>query len=298
MSLPRTPPNTLFACASGSGGGSNSNLSNYDDDEEQVNKNPRKRRPHTLEYDFKRDLAAFRTEMMNFMKESMNSQAENITRMRIDIQQEIKDFKSTTENLTQEYKKVNKALENITTEHKKTQDKIETIENDLSQLKNRHSNSQTQIHDNEHDIIQEIQDRLQREKNIIMVGLPEKNDKNATERHNQDYDEVHKILKSIDRDCPKPNKILRLGKYNADRIRPLKIIFETPDTPRYLLKNRSKMSDNSTKIYSDQTPVQRKYIQSLQAELKEREKNGETNLSIKYIKGVPVITKIDTRSKN
>ncbi|KOB75078.1 putative tick transposon [Operophtera brumata] len=72
-------------------------------------------------------------------------------------------------------------------------------------------------------------------------------------------------------DCPKPLKIIRLGKYNADKPRPVKVIFQSPDTPKDLLKNKLKMHE-PVKLYSDQTQVQRSYMQSLIVEIKRREK--------------------------
>lgn len=294
MSLSRTPPRSLMA--SESGGGSTSNLSNYDEDEAQVNKNPRKRRPHTLEYDFKRDLMEFRSEIMNFLKETTNTQIENITKMRNEIRQDIQELKATTEKLTAEYKNLQKSVESITAEHKITQSKLITIEDEINKLKT-DCHIQTTSFEKQQEIYQEIQNRFLREKNIVMVGLDEQNDtENIT---NIDVEAVHKILTGIYQDCPKPLKTIRLGKYNPAKSRPLKIIFETSNVARYLLKNRSKLT-GSVKIYWDQTLAQRNYMQKLQIELKHREQNGESNLLIKYIKGVPTIVTIGpkTNSKN
>jgi len=52
------------------------------------------------------------------------------------------------------------------------------------------------------------------------------------------------------------------------------------------------------RIASDKTPKQREYFQNLCKELNERRSNGESNLSIKYYKGVPSIVSTVTDQKN
>lgn len=296
MSFPRTPPRSLMM--SEAGGGSTSNLSNYEEDEAMVNKNPRKRRPHTLEYDFKRDLAEFRGEIMTFIKEAMNAQIENITEMRNEIRQDIQNLKSTTESLALDYKKLHESVENISAENKRTQNKITLIENELHMLQNEKEKEEKSLQHQtkQQEILNEIKDRIQREKNVIMVGLQEK-DENCLGNQNDELEEVYKILKNILQDCTMPLKLVRLGKYNTERTRALKITFDCADIVRCLLKNRFKLH-KSIKIFSDQTPAQREYMQKLQAELKHREQIGETNLTIKYNKGVPAIIKNDRTPKN
>lgn len=43
------------------------------------------------------------------------------------------------------------------------------------------------------------------------------------------------------------------------------------------------------KMYADQTPTQQQFLRSPKLELEMRTRNGEKNLMIKYIKGVPKI---------
>lgn len=292
MSLTRSPPNIHLSRASGS----TPNLCNYDIDEEQINMNPRKR-PHPLEYDYKSDLEDFRNEVKNLIKESISTQTLNITKLGKEMKEEIKDLKHTTEELTKEYKKLNDNVMNIICEHESIKNKINTIEDDLKELKKNPKDNHQHKTATQHEMIQEIQDRLQREKNIIMVNLVEGNDKNTTSDSDTDLEKAYNILKCIHLDCPKPLKAIRLGKILGNKPRPLKLIFENTETPKHLLKNRSKVSAN-TKIYSDQTPAQRKYLQNLQTEMEQRAKNGESNLKIRYIKGIPTITESNTYSKN
>lgn len=50
-------------------------------------------------------------------------------------------------------------------------------------------------------------------------------------------------------------------------------------------------------MYSDQTPSQRKLMLNLQKELAHRIQNGEPNLVIKYVKGIPKIMKDESKNE-
>lgn len=302
MNDQRTSPQSHLAIsASGSGGGSTSNLSNLDDEELRVKKFQRKRKERGTEYDLKNELAEFRTMMMDLIKDTSQAQNANIIAIHkdiLEIKEEVRTIKSTTEKLTAEYKKLNKVVETITVEQKATREKITTIEKDLCLIKSKQSETQLQTptFTTQHDIICELQDRFQREKNIIMVGLEESKDENSTVRNRYDLEEVCKIIYAAYQDCPKPLQTLRLGKNGTSgNPRPIKIIFQSPDTARFVLKNKSKISEQF-KIFSDQTQTQRSYMRNLVVELKRREENGENNLIIKYTKGVPAIIKAQTKN--
>lgn len=299
MNIQRTSPkNHLAIRASGSEGGSTSNLSNLDEEEQRVTKYQRKRKERGTEYDLRKEFAEFRTFMIDLIRETSQAQNANINAIHkdiLDIKEEVKTIKLTTENLTAEYKKLNEVVENITVEQQATQEKIAVIEKDLDLIKSYQNEKQPST--NQHNLIQELQDRFQREKNIIMVGLEESKDENPLVRNNYDSEKVDKILYAAYQDCPKPLKTLRLGKENSEKPRPIKIIFQSAETAKSLLKNKSKISEQF-KIFSDQTPSQRTYMTSLVADLKRREGNGETHLVIKYVKGVPAIIKTNTAKMN
>jgi hypothetical protein len=48
----------------------------------------------------------------------------------------------------------------------------------------------------------------------------------------------------------------------------------------------------------DQTPAQKKYVDTLKEELNKRTENGEKDLSIRYIKGLPKIITNKNAPKN
>jgi hypothetical protein len=101
---------------------------------------------------------------------------------------------------------------------------------------------------------------------------------------------------SLNINIPKPSKILRIGKYSTNKARSIKICFDAPDPAKTLLRNKNKLPEN-IRIYSDQTPAQISFLNSIRDELKRRESNGETDLTIKYFYGMPTIVKSDSKNE-
>lgn len=88
-----------------------------------------------------------------------------------------------------------------------------------------------------------------------------------------------------------PLKIIRLGRYESDKLRPIKAVFSTSSNTFEILKNKRKLSllvpPSRINISSDRTLYQRDFMRKLREELAARSSNGETGLIIKFIKGVP-----------
>lgn len=66
-------------------------------------------------------------------------------------------------------------------------------------------------------------------------------------------------MSSITKDIPNPKKIFRIGKYNPDKTRRIKVCFDKPDPAMILLRNKDK-TPNNIKLFSDQTPPQQKFF--------------------------------------
>lgn len=181
--------------------------------------------------------------------------------------------------------------------HKSVQNKIELLESDINQLKMREFTTKT----SEKDVvlgeknIQEIQLRSNREKNVVLVGLPEQIVSSPEERSTKDQADVFRIISLVSPGIPNPSKVFRVGKVQPGKNRSIKICFDTMGPAKKLLVNRNKLQDG-LKIFSDQTPTQQNYMKKLREELKQRQDKGETNLTIKYINGTPSI--INNTSKN
>lgn len=141
------------------------------------------------------------------------------------------------------------------------------------------------------DLAAELQDRALRSKNIVIVGISEENTSDTSKMQEHDKHRITNILQTIDPDCPMPLKHFRLGKQNLGKTRPIKVCFDSDKTVKYLLRNRTKLKTKNVRIYSDQTLLQKQFLMDLRKELNSRTENGEPNLIIKYIKGIPKIIK-------
>lgn len=292
MSLQRSPPGGNRM--GGSGSGSFTDLRTLQKEEAYVSTRQKRKEP---ESEYKSELRSFRAEMMAFFQEFMTKQSENTNKICQDLNEiinEIKNIKLTNDNIISEQNHIKSELEHMKTQNNSFQNKIITLENDLSVLMNKKYHADTNsLTLSCEDMALELQDRAQRLNNIVVAGISELNNKNSAIRREHDTKEVCSILKTISSECPLPIKVLRLGKYNPNITRSLKVYFETRNPVLNILRNKSKINNKNIRIYPDQTPTQQKYFKDLRAELASRTKNGESNLTIKYIKGIPkIITNI------
>lgn len=104
--------------------------------------------------------------------------------------------------------------------------------------------------------------------------------------------EMCSILEITDADI----KTFRLGKYDPTRSeskRPIKVVFSSVVSVTAVMRNLTKLRDNprfgNISIFRDRTPVQIQLHNEIKTELNARLDNGETDIKIKYIKGIPSI---------
>ncbi|KAG8260446.1 hypothetical protein J6590_097228 [Homalodisca vitripennis] len=91
-------------------------------------------------------------------------------------------------------------------------------------------------------------------------------------------------------------KFFRLGKASQDRIRPIKLILPSESEAINLLKGFAKESSKfgylkEISLSNDKTPKEMDYFKNLRSTLAARISNGEQDLIIKFIKGIPKIVK-------
>ncbi|KAJ3661635.1 hypothetical protein Zmor_006023 [Zophobas morio] len=143
---------------------------------------------------------------------------------------------------------------------------------------------------NEDSVTNELQDRLNRAKNVIVYTVPESKSKETNVRIQQDSTAISKIITEDLELSVNAKKVIRLGKVvDSSKPRPIKIVCKDADDALDLLRNRGKCLNN-IKLNNDLTPMQREKLKTLRNQLEERKSKGEKNLTLKYIKGVPTIT--------
>lgn len=142
------------------------------------------------------------------------------------------------------------------------------------------------------EIVNESVERMRRSKNIIVHGVAEPSGELAG-RKASDATKVGDILSVVlPNEVVVPKSVFRIGKGEGNRIRPLKIVLDDSDMALKILKNKRKLATSSHRninITNDKTPREIDYIRRLSDELKEREDKGESNLTIKYLRGIPKI---------
>lgn len=323
--LPKCSPPTTYV----TGAGSHPDLSKLNEELSEAQITYRKRK-HPLEHEclcsddikqMKNDLSRVSSllekyivsnaEMINQMNASItevksemaslrasHEQTKNIITSNVaDISSQIQDMKSTALNITSEHGNIKNQLTQVELKISNTEDKIKKLENNLIDLKL--SPLSTEIQTNQlsvnEQIIHEVQERNKRQNNIIVIGIPEQNAQNSQERIRKDESAVLEITSKIT--VVKPIKIYRIGKYNAGKTRRIKVCFNTSEPAMLLLRNREKIPDN-IKIFSDQTPAQQKYFQAIKNELTNRINKGESELTIKYINGIPTIVQQPSKNCN
>ncbi|KAL0860156.1 hypothetical protein ABMA27_010463 [Loxostege sticticalis] len=213
-----------------------------------------------------------------------------VTSQVADICKQVQEIKSETSTIATEQKIIKEHLCHLETKLSDDETKLHLLETNIKDLKTSPSSTQlNQLCMNEL-VISEVQERKKRENNIIITGVPEQTATSAQERILKDESDVLKVASSVSKDIPKPNKIIRIGKYNPEKTRRIKVCFDRPEPAMLLLRNKDKLPED-IKIFSDQTPAQQKYFQSIKKELTRRLHSGESDITIKYINGAPTIVK-------
>lgn len=282
-------------------GGSQPDLSKVDDAQITF----RKRKERDFESEDNKEMSEFRKDLMRTMVEMGKTQKDTLCQIREtvdEIKNEIKTMKVTIENVLQEQNVIKTEIAELKINSTKNNEKICGIESEINILKNSSCSSSAvlpPLHDTQEEILSEYHERRVREKNVIIVGIAEleaSDDVNEKKAH--DKCEVLKTLRAIDMQCPDPVNIMRLGKFMPGKSRYIRVSFVLQSTVLDILRKQPKSSDkegvsvtHAVRIFSDKTPSQQKYFKTLKDELSLRKNNGETDLSIKYVKGIPKIIK-------
>lgn len=141
-------------------------------------------------------------------------------------------------------------------------------------------------------LMEEVNEREIRSKNVLIFNLPESSKPTKDERREDDALRSSNIITT----CSNVNlnilQVHRLGRYNASIKRPIKIILESRADVIKILQNKSKINIGNVKIGPDQTKMQQNHFKDLVKQINELRTKGVTNKIIKYINGIPrIVTK-------
>ncbi|KAL3286908.1 hypothetical protein HHI36_001394, partial [Cryptolaemus montrouzieri] len=140
------------------------------------------------------------------------------------------------------------------------------------------------------EIITEILERQKRENNIIIANINELTGTNKKEREVNKLEKVRKILE--DNDVKTGDyKVLRMGSYQQNKNRHIKIIFGNSSDVYEVLEKKKEISNKipALNIFRDQTLKQGNYYKNIQSKLHELIASGDNMKTIRHINGRPTI---------
>lgn len=189
-------------------------------------------------------------------------------------------------------KSIKEDLDKVTAKLEEFEPRLNKVEAEVSTIKNKHLVNNDQILE---DFISEQNDRSRRSRNVIVHNLPElSNSPNLAASKAHDANLIECLLGHINSSVP-PSDIrhFRLGRGSRDKPRPLVVCMPSESAAIHVFKNfRKDDVPNNLKNISlshDRTLRERKHLEQLRATLKSRQDAGESNLTIKFVNGVPTI---------
>lgn len=149
------------------------------------------------------------------------------------------------------------------------------------------------------ELMDEIDQRSRRKGNLILFGVPEQNPTVPVESQMEsEKAEVNKILNLINSEVAVPHvNIKRLGTFNGARSRPIKVFLGDENLVRGYIQRSNVLKNLRAykKVYCsyDRTQRQLNFYKEVKKELLQRQEAGETNIRIKYFRGVPKIVNLN-----
>lgn len=199
------------------------------------------------------------------------------------------DIKSTLSKHEQFFGKLNKKIDDVSNQLRDLGARTTSLEDKVMLLETRLSNLESMNTLSDNNIISEVSDRQLRSRNMIIFNVPESDDNTLA----NDSSVIKSIFDSL-AIVMTPTAFNRLGR-KSTKPRPLKITLQDPSDVFVILKNKHKLRStanySSIRISPDRTQMQRDQLRNVYSKLEERKAGGETDLIVKFLKGIPTISK-------
>lgn len=150
------------------------------------------------------------------------------------------------------------------------------------------------------ELLLEMNERNDRKQNIILFNVEESDSRDINVRNDADRAATADILQSLPINIDIESVgIHRLGRHvlGAQRHRPLRVRLASTKDVHTIIKNAKHLRDSSdfkhVHIALDRTRRQMDYYKKIKLELDTRIANGESQLRIKYRRGIPVIDSLN-----
>ncbi|KAL4126382.1 hypothetical protein QTP88_010604 [Uroleucon formosanum] len=172
-------------------------------------------------------------------------------------------------------------LVEIRSENTNLRNEIATLNDRIQVLENSTDGSSNMPH-----LIQELANREMCARNIIVHGLQESSSNDPTVRIASDIKLLDDNIHPCNLTLPQDLKLFRLGRKISGKPRPLKVVLSSTEMALSFVsvfnshKRNQLVPSNSISISRDRTLLERQEIRRVYAELENRKKNGEHNISI------------------
>lgn len=171
-----------------------------------------------------------------------------------------------------------------------TNKRIDKVEKQQQAIMEKINKSGASANDREELMYVELEERERRKRNIMVFGLPESKSKETSGRKEDDTQAVQNMLREIGVQV-KPVTSFRIGKV-SDSPRPLKVVLPDQSSAIEIMKRSRDNKNGDVVIKPDLISNQIKYLNDLRTTLNARKSAGESNITIKYVNGRPVISKM------
>ncbi|VVC43457.1 Hypothetical protein CINCED_3A019215 [Cinara cedri] len=138
----------------------------------------------------------------------------------------------------------------------------------------------------EQKLIDELLDRQSRSNNVILFNLTEEDNKDDSQK-------IKNVISSLNEKIEKFT-FFRLGKPKSDipeKSRPVMILLSNQSDVFTILRSQTNMKSSTSwsniRFSSDRITKEREEMANLSKTLQQRKENGEQDVIIKYIKGIP-----------
>lgn len=166
--------------------------------------------------------------------------------------------------------------------------KVNALETSLADVTRGEPNTVRAADDNstgsaDRDIMNEVFERQKRMNNLMIFNFNISNDRSDSVQINELFTEISGHPISI---C----KAEVIGKPNKNGFRAIKVRLSNPVDVGVILKNKAKaITTKKVYIEPDMTPKQIEELNTVRNELELRRQNGEDNIRIKFVNGIPGI---------
>lgn len=232
----------------------------------------------------------------NTMAEHQKTQIKTLAQCKLLCESQNAKFSELNENIG----RLTSQVVDLKSENDKLQTIISSLSKRVQDLEYKNSNCRTSPSSTVSNIFQEITERERCSRNIIIRGIQETSSSILEDRISNDVLKITEAIKPYFPELPSDFKSIRLGKPSNRGPRPLKVFFQSKEMAHKIVSDfnksiRATPIDNIHRLISvtrDRTTNERETIRLVYADLENRRKNGETDLTIKYKDGYPYIVRV------